>query len=308
MKEYAMLGLMSWYKNMIPALLPFMILTSFLIQTKWDTKIVRPISFILNRFLHVKEELLFVICVGFLCGFPMGSKVVAELYSEKRLTKNEAQYLLCFTNNMSPAYFFGYVCPIFYKGHSLIFPTFVQFGIPLLYGLLLRYTLYQKSIPFVKNSYISQNEKLVPKITNQSSNEMLTFRKAAVALDNAIQLGMTQITSLGGYMIVFNVLVFFPKIILSKSQNAGLITHLSMEVTGGLEAFNVFLKHNALSYPMTILIIQSFLCLNGLCCLFQTIKFLKDTNLSIKKYMLHKGILCSITIAVIMIGLIRCQL
>lgn len=292
MKEYALMGLMSWYENMIPTLLPFMILTSFFIRLHLEPVIIRPIYPLFQKIFHVKAAMIFEIVLGFLCGFPMGSKITSELYQNDRLNKTEAEYLLAFTNNVSPAYFFGFVCATFYTGKNL-WPFFgIQYGIPLCYGILLRYTFYRNSIPRKLSSATASYKTLSSQSTPATP---LSARHLVESLDEAINTGLAQIAALGGYMIVFNTLVFFPATLLKKLPVPALISHLILEISGGLQRLKQFQTFYTLSDMKLILLIQAMLTANGLCCLFQTIKYLKGTNLSIKKYMLHKGILCSIT-------------
>ena len=57
---------------------------------------------------RIRSTCIYVIFVGFLCGFPMGAHVTAQLYERKQLTKNEAEYLLSFCNNIGPVYFVSF--------------------------------------------------------------------------------------------------------------------------------------------------------------------------------------------------------
>lgn len=288
MKEYAALGLLAWYQNMIPSLLPFMILSNLIMNLNLEARILKPANPFFETVFRIKREAVFVICFGFLCGFPMGCKLLSDLYRKGKLDKAEAEYLLAFTNNIGPAYYICYVYPVFYGGASLTFLLFLQYGLPLLYGLLLRHTYYRTRISYVKNTTDVRH-----------TNQPVTLKSVVYALDDAINTGLIQIAALGGYMVVFNVLVYFPYKLFAQLETLPLFFHLGMEITGGLQALSKELFFSTDAFFYKLLLIQGALSLNGLCCLFQTMKFLKGTDLSVKKYMLHKGILCSITIAVI---------
>lgn len=290
MKEYAALGLLAWYQNMIPALLPFMILTNLIMNLNLETKILKPLYPILGTIYQVRKELVFAICLGFLCGFPMGSKILSELYKSGKISHTEAEYLLAFTNNIGPAYYICFVYPVLLQNYPLLYLLCLQYGIPLLYGLILRYTTYRKKLAGCVTNMMTSNQ----------TREKLTIKKAVYALDDAINTGLVQITALGGYMIVFNVLVWFPHKLLKKLPHLELFFHTFLEITGGLQK-TAQIRYNGFNLDVSLLLfVQSMLCLNGLCCLAQTMKFLKGTDLSVKKYMLHKGILCSITIVCIL--------
>ena len=310
MKEYAALGLLAWFQNMIPALLPFMIFTNLILNLNLEEVILKPLYLILEPFFKVRREMLFAICIGFLCGFPMGSKVLSDLYRKGKISHVEAEYLLCFTNNIGPAYYLGFVCPVLLPEYRLSFLLFVQFGIPFCYGLFLRNINYKNKIHFPCTATC-----ITPILSDTASarlsspsvrhpSDRITIRRFAYALDDAINNGLIQIGALGGYMILFNVLVWFPHFLLKDHPVPALFCHMSIEITGGLTEFARLLSSGQISISDRLLPVQSMLCLNGLCCLFQTIKFLKGTDLSIKKYMLHKIILCSITVLFLTLSVI----
>lgn len=288
MKQYAALGLLAWYQNMIPSLLPFMILSNLIMNLNLEARILKPVNPLFETVFRIKREAVFVICFGFLCGFPMGCKLLSDLYRKGKIDKAEAEYLLAFTNNIGPAYYICYVYPVFYQGASLPFLLFLQYGVVLLYGLFLRHTYYHTRI-----SYTAQTAAL------GHTPRRITLKSVVYALDDAINTGLIQIAALGGYMVVFNVLVYFPYKLLSRFGRLTLLCHLGMEITGGLQALSKVVFSGGDTFFYKLLLIQGALALNGLCCLFQTMKFLKGTDLSVKKYMLHKGILCSITVALI---------
>ena len=290
MKEYATLGLLAWYHNMIPALLPFMIFTNLIMNLNLETKILKPLYPVLGTIYQVRKELVFAICLGFLCGFPMGSKILSELYKSGKISHAEAEYLLAFTNNIGPAYYVCFVYPVLLQNYPLLYLLCLQYGIPLLYGLILRYTTYRKKLAGPVTNMMKSNQ----------TREKLTIQKAICGLDDAINTGLVQIAALGGYMIVFNVLVWFPGELLKKQPYLALFFHTFLEITGGLQKAAQMLHIGSSFANHLLLFVHSMLCLNGLCCLAQTMKFLKGTDLSVKKYMLHKGILCSITIVCIL--------
>ena len=140
---YASLGLSVWFEKMIPTLFPFMILSEWMIRLHITEDFSELLYYILRPLYHISKSLCFVITFGFLCGFPMGAKTTASLYQKGELTKEEASYLLAFTNNIGPVYFISYILPCL--GISRPVPYIIgMYGIPLLYGLILRYTYFQK--------------------------------------------------------------------------------------------------------------------------------------------------------------------
>lgn len=288
MKEFATLGLLSWFHNMIPTLLPFMIISNLIMNLNLERKIVKPFAGILKRFYHISDTGIFIVIFGFLFGFPMGAKLISELYTKEKISENEANLLLAFANNIGPAYYIGFVYPNYLSQYSLFYLLMIQYGIPIMYGFILRHTIYKNKISYYK--YLDEKKQ-----DNTYKNKKHIFSDYIFALDDAINTGLVQIGALGGYMIVFNVLVLLPNLIFKRNMLVVLFCHLIIEITGGLTNLKTVASKYAFTNTQLLLCIELFLCLNGLCCLFQTIKFLRGTDLSLKKYMLHKILLCSIT-------------
>ena len=78
-------GLLIWYKNMIPTLFPFMVLSGFLVRTKISYALGAFLRPILGILLPLPTHMLYVVFMGFLCGFPMGAKIVADMIEKKQI-------------------------------------------------------------------------------------------------------------------------------------------------------------------------------------------------------------------------------
>ena len=267
---YAAMGLDLWFQKMIPSLLPFMILSGTMVRLKLTDKCSMIIYPLVKPIFRVRKNVCYAMLMGFLCGFPMGARVVDDLYVRDMITRREAEYLLAFCNNIGPVYFCSFVLPLL--GRRLVFPyLFGMYGIPLLYGLALRYTAY-------RDLALSQN---VPQpaslICCQAEPEVLPSGLLQ-ELDGSVRTSMQNILSLGGYMVLFNLLNLIPHMLLRKP-----LTVLAplFEITGGLSLLGS-------SLPLYSLLALSF---GGLSCIAQTYSSIGDTDLSIRSYVLHKIIL-----------------
>ncbi|MCH5280248.1 MAG: hypothetical protein J1E61_02175 [Lachnospiraceae bacterium] len=282
-KQYAYLGLSVWFEQMIPSLLPFMILSSLLIKLNLDELLIKPIAGILRHLYHINDAGIYVLVMGFLCGFPMGAKTAAMEYEAGKLSRREAEFLLAFTNNIGPAYFLSFVYGSIYVAMPLYAGLFCLYGIPLLYGLFLRYTVY---------SDLPETDYHVEK----RSTKKYSFLSA---LDESVEGGLFQIAMLGGYMVLCNLLVLIPKVLFSSHIWAGSFCHNLLEISGGLLA----IKQSAPAPRAAFFFAHISLAFTGISCHLQTFHILGDTGLSKQKYMLHKLILCSIVGIVIYVWL-----
>jgi hypothetical protein len=138
----AMDGLNLWFTKMIPALFPFMILSGMMVGMGLTENFSIVLYPVLRLLFHVRKNVCYAIIMGFLCGFPMGAKVSADLLERDLITRQEASFLLAFCNNIGPVYFCGFVLPLL--GRREVWPyLFGMYGIPLIYGIILRYTFYR---------------------------------------------------------------------------------------------------------------------------------------------------------------------
>ena len=102
-------GILLWFRTVLPTLLPFMIAANLMVRTSAVHYISRLAGGVLGRVLKVSGCGAFAVLSGFLCGYPMGAKVTADLLKEGKICRDEAGYLLSFCNNTSPMFIVSYV-------------------------------------------------------------------------------------------------------------------------------------------------------------------------------------------------------
>ncbi len=268
---YASVGLMIWFDKMIPTLFPFMIISGVLIRTGYSRKIAALFYPVLGKLFSLSYDCIYIIIMGFLCGFPMGANVIADSIHVGKISKKEGALLLSFTNNIGPIYFISFVfvqCPLKNK----VFCIFIMYMIPFLYGLILRYSIY-KSIEKPNKMYI--------KSKTCEGNFFL-------ALEEAISRGIESITKLGAFMIIFNLLNIIPHYPLFHfSTLIQKMIGCFLEISGGIMQLNREIS----LYPFVYMILP----LGGLSCIVQTYSMIKNTKLSIIEYIMHKVIQTVIT-------------
>lgn len=279
---YALSGLNLWYNKMIPSLLPFMILSSIMIRMKLTEKFAALFYPIIHPIFRVSKNACYAIVLGFLCGFPMGAKVIGELHQNKLINKREGEFLLAFCNNIGPVYFCSFVIPLLHR--ELLLPYLIgMYGIPLLYGWVLRHTIYKDltskaSIPWSAEKHIQGHSELV--VCN-ASNLLIECKNNGNLLehiDGAIHSSLQSILALGGYMILFNMMNLLPHVLVG---NPIPVLAPVLEITSGLNLLQE-------TMPLYALLILHF---GGFSCIAQTYSCIKNNPLSIGKYVLHKIIL-----------------
>lgn len=102
-------GLTLWLNVMIPALLPFLILTGILLKTGNIRKLLNPAAPLTKKLLGLSPAGTYVFLLGLLCGYPMGAKLAHDLYINQQISRREGEYLLSFSCNASPAFILSYL-------------------------------------------------------------------------------------------------------------------------------------------------------------------------------------------------------
>ncbi len=294
--EYASTGLNLWLTRMVPTLLPFMILSGIMIRMNLTEGFVCLFHPLLHRIYGISKNGSYTIVMGFLCGFPMGARIIGELYESGKLSRKESSRLLYFCNNIGPIYFLSYVVPILGIDKPFI-PLLLMYGIPLLYGFILfRAPLIRrllilfsnKKAVSMQNSAFHSCEAAMPlapygdSTVRASSTQRMPL---LAAIDASVLSGLLGIAKLGGYMVFFNLLniVFVP----FRHVNTTLLNlyQCLLEITSGIDH-----SGQLLFYPILIL-----LPFGGFSCIAQTYSMIRQTDLSIRRYIFHKVIQTAIT-------------
>lgn len=249
-----------WYKHMLPALFPFMLLSGIIIKRQYYMFLLKWINPIFHKLFRTSIAGSFVLFSGFTCGFPMGAKVISELLSEKQISSEEGTRLLLFCNNIGPIYMIQLVCPKLQHIHPFI-ALLIMYMIPLIDGFFLCHKRPEKCLK-------------LNKIYSKNNTDIFT------SIDFSIHQSIHNITLLGGYMICFGLLQI---LLLPLPQKLQMYLSCLIEISYGI--------HYATSVSQSYLgeiIILSLLPLGGLCCLGQTKSLFTDQPFPLIPYIKHK--------------------
>lgn len=276
--EYASRGLSLWFEKMIPTLLPFMILSGIMIRMNLTERFAKFFHPLFHKIWGTSLNGSYVILMGMLCGFPMGARVIGELCAARKLSEEEGAYLLAFCNNIGPIYFLSFVMGTLSLSGNYV-PFLIMYGVPLGYGVLLRLFLSVSS---------AAKHTPVRAMPMQAAEFFMPYAKTPSllrAIDDSVLSGLIGIAKLGGYMVFFNLLniMLFP--FSSLPEGFSSFCNCMLEITSGISRAGA--RHG-----LMVLIMLPF---GGLSCISQTYSMIKETNLSILQYFLHKCIQTAIT-------------
>lgn len=284
-------GLLVWYRSMIPTLFPFMVLSGFLVRTNISNKLGSILHPLFRIFLPLSSNMIYAVIMGFLCGFPMGAKIVADMMDKRLITPKEGQYLLSFCNNIGPLYMMGYVIPLF-QYHNKWYVLIYMYSVPLLFGIIIRKK-------YCYNASSGHNKLIAASAPAGSKKKEIPPAgniQYLVSFQDSLASAIEQITFLGGCMVFFNTLQIIPLKLISLLSTffpyhqidffQGILSSL-IEIGGGLQQLATQSTLGNV-HSISPFLILSLLTFGGLSCMIQTLLIIKNTGLNILTYIKHK--------------------
>ena len=273
-------GCKLWYKSILPTTFPFIVICNLLIYYDGINLYSKFLGPLLCKPLGLSKNCSFPIVASILCGYPLGAKYCVDLYSMEYIKKDEYERLLNIASNVGPLFLIGSVAGTLLGNLSL--------GYILLVGNYLS-IIFIGFITKKKRNPIKSSSLSCPKY------EIINFGSA---IKNAIQNGINTTLSIGGFIIIFSVVISLIKsnvyfyIIFEQLETffrlpVGTLYCLflgSIEMTNGCSIISTL----SLSLPLKLSII-SFLCsFSGLAVIAQVSSFVSETKIRYSKYIFFK--------------------
>ncbi len=254
-------GLLLWYRQILPALLPLAILSNILVYSNYMQLVTKYLHPLTRHIFKTSEGGCFALLGGIFFGFPMGSKISADLVANHAISRKEGEILAACFNQLSPVFFSGYLMT-----HILNLPDMIPESFFFLY---LPPCIYAWA-KLRKNSF-SDTKK-------SASIPRLDFG----IIDAGIMNGFEALTKLGGYIILFSV---FAAMLHTYNRHYPLFNLFCtgcVEVTTGISC----LKDTNLPSNCTYALALFFASFGGLCGFAQTCSMTKNCGFSRKQYLL----------------------
>jgi hypothetical protein len=252
-------GLTLWFDQLLPTLLPFSILSYVVLGSNLFSVRSKKAS----KQHHIGSREWYVLLCGFLFGFPIGSKLAADLYQQKQISRKNATILCGFANNLSPVFATSVMQEMLgFPVHTGFY--LILYGIPLSVCLL---CLWRFGEP-----------------VEVQKNTTSRFHLEMQIVDAGIINGFETLIKICGYIMLFSIL---SGMIMSEPFGHPAIKLLLIgctEVTNGLAQLSATTLGSSAKYLCAIF----FLAWNGLSGFFQTASILSHTDLSAMDYVKNK--------------------
>ena len=132
-------GMRICFDTLVPSLFPFMVISELLVRSGACEPVSRLIGRPMETLFGVSRECASALLLGIVCGFPVGAKAAASLYSRGDISKKDCEHLLSFCNFPSAPFVIFAVGEGMFGSRDvgiLLYCTVLFSG--LLYGILFR--------------------------------------------------------------------------------------------------------------------------------------------------------------------------
>lgn len=261
----ASIGLNLWYENMLPTLLPFSILSYILIQSGILDGLARIVHRLIGKIFPVSSAGVYPLLAGLLFGFPMGSKITADLVQSGKMSREEGQRLFCACNNISPMFVGSFILCESLGRPDLRLQTYLILYAP----PLVLYMIWNR-----KQQFTAPSKNLEKKAA--SMNLQL--------IDAGIMNGFETLAKLGGYIILFAILAQMTTMLPISNPAFKCLLIGCTEITNGISYTARQRLDFSLAYPLMV----SFTAFGGLSGFAQTASMVKDSGFSMLPYLKMK--------------------
>ena len=253
-------GLMLWFHDVLPLLLPFMLLSNLFVlkirTKKTGAAYAIPVLFLL----------------GLLCGYPLGAKMASDFTKEGYIKSSTAAILLPLCNNISPMFLSGYI------GHTVLKDLF-----PFWFLLAVLYVPYVlvTSIAFLILHTINKHKQTSGYLTKYIPQQPTSAQSNDLLLQSVIQ-----ITYVGLYIMICSILFALVCAIPNLPSDVSTVLCGILEITQG----STVLAASTFSPACKTALILACTSFGGISAFLQTLQVTKQSGLSMIYYFVVKCI------------------
>jgi len=271
-------GLLLWFEQLLPSLLPFLILSGLCIQFHL-TNFAGTLCYPILRFLPISKHGCYPVIMGLLSGYPVGAKACADLYAQGKISYREANFLLCFCNNASPMFLTGYAactCLGLYEYRYHFWLTIILCGLA---SALLLYPICLIHLP----STVAAPQNIASVQTKSGS--------AMQKLDECILSAFETLVKVGGYVVLFSIPASLIQSFLT--EYGSYISPVISPILSGIMEISIGTSQlGGSSIPIHIktVLTLAVCAFGGLSAIAQTKSVIETSGLSIRYYIICKGL------------------
>lgn len=251
-------GLLLLAENIIPALFPFMVLSTYISNSpfiEFSAKVLEKPS---QKIFKTNANAVIAVILGLLGGYPIGAKSAAEFYESGKLTDNEVQRLFCWCVNPSPAFVITAVGTFMFENTKI--------------GIILYASCVSASLAIGFCARFFSDGKNTSEKVEKNTNRKNIFV-------NSVSVGSNAMFSVCGWVLVFSAIAALSDVF-SPNELTALFLKTVLEVTTGCG----YAVSNGLPLPA----VSAILGFGGVAVIFQIAPYLEKCKIQIKNLLCLK--------------------
>lgn len=208
-------GLALWAGIVVPSLFPFFVASEIMNSTGFIRTSGILLEPVMRPIFNVPGCASFALLLGITSGYPVGAKITSDLRNSGLLSRTEAERLLAFTNNSGPLFIVGAVGTGMYGStRTGLYLLVCHVLACLTVGFLFR---FYKHSPYSGRSRYSGVGRSTGMITG-GKNPLKAFKASLISLQmqnggfgsvlgNAVRNSAATILAIGGFIVLFSVII-----------------------------------------------------------------------------------------------------
>ncbi len=258
-------GVSAWAFNVLPSVLPFMFFTRTLSALNVMPTLTRPFSVLTTKLFKTPPISIYAFFMAILSGYPVGSKMVADLYLQGQISKQDAFKMSSFCSTSGPMFIVGAVgVGMFHStkiGYILFFSHFVG---AIINGIIFR------------NFKLKQNESNMENVKQQKTE--------TINISDIVTSSTLAILSVGCIITIFFIVITcFEPILSLFPENIAYFLEGMIEITKGC------LDLSTLSnLKMAVTMCSFVISFGGISTLLQSLTMLSAVKMPIKLFAFQK--------------------
>lgn len=274
-------GIGLFFHSVLPGLFPFMLLTKLLTEIGIIVKICNRMNNISYKIFGTNGLGLYAFFMSILSGYPIGAKIISDLYTKNLITQQEAQKMSVFCTTSGPIFVIGAVGTMMFDSYKI--------------GVIIYFSHIISSLilGIVYNIFSSKNKKISSKncnffvnkpknIVNLCINDTINSLFIVCAYITIFYLIGEILTSLSVFECISKCINPILNLLnISQKFTTG-IFYGTLEVTRGVKALSCF------SDKISIILATGLISFSGMSIIFQSMAFLKNAKIKMHKFVLNK--------------------
>lgn len=273
-------GLRLFVFAVLPGLFPFMFLVKLLTEIGFIFQITSKLDKFSYKIFGTPGVSIYAFLMSIISGYPIGAKIIADLYQKRLITQKEAQKMSIFCTTSGPIFVIGTVGTIMFSS--------MTFGIVLYASHILSSTI----LAIVLNAFSKKQKE-------PHDHKIISIQKRKNLVSFCVNETINSLFIVGAYITLFflisellsqlHVFEFFTNlltVILSKlnisTNYLNGVLYGIVEITRGAKVLSIF------STKTAVILTSGLISFSGISIIMQSLTFLKEAKIKARTFIIFK--------------------